>query len=128
MPSHSNSFGNNAEKDTAGCRAFYRKTIVIGEIMKISPFEMIFIIRDLMASITPIKRKRILVTKSPFRWGVTYKGNQIRSTVTWAPEPDMTKRQIEKEVKRLVYEFEREIKLGFKRMTVKLSPNMQNMS
>ena len=81
--------------------------------MKISPFEMIFIIRDLMASITPIKRKRILVTKSPFRWGVTYKGNQIRSTVRWAPEPDMTKRQIEKEVKRLVYEFEREIKLGF---------------
>ena len=30
MPSHSNSFGNNAEKDTAGCRAFYRKSIVIG--------------------------------------------------------------------------------------------------
>ena len=31
MPSHSNSFGNNAEKDTAGCRAFYRKSIVIGD-------------------------------------------------------------------------------------------------
>ena len=26
MPSHSNSFGNNAEKDTAGCRASYRKS------------------------------------------------------------------------------------------------------
>ena len=30
MPSHSNSFGNNAEKDTAGCRALTRKYIVIG--------------------------------------------------------------------------------------------------
>ena len=30
MPSHSNSFGNNAEKDTAGCRASDRKYIVIG--------------------------------------------------------------------------------------------------
>jgi len=30
MRSHSNSFGNNAEKDTAGCRASYRKSIVIG--------------------------------------------------------------------------------------------------
>ena len=28
--SHSNSFGNDAEKDTAGCRAFNRKYIVIG--------------------------------------------------------------------------------------------------
>jgi len=28
--SHSNSFGNDAEKDTAGCRAFFRKYIVIG--------------------------------------------------------------------------------------------------
>ena len=31
MPSHSNSFGNNAEKDTAGCRASDRKYIVIGK-------------------------------------------------------------------------------------------------
>ena len=29
--SHSNSFGNDAEKDTAGCRAFHRKSIVIGD-------------------------------------------------------------------------------------------------
>ena len=28
--SHSNSLGNDAEKDTAGCRAFNRKYIVIG--------------------------------------------------------------------------------------------------
>ena len=28
--SHSNSLGNNAEKDTAGCRALTRKCIVIG--------------------------------------------------------------------------------------------------
>ena len=33
--SHSNSFGNDAEKDTAGCRAFNRKYIVIeGENLK----------------------------------------------------------------------------------------------
>lgn len=31
--SHSNSFGNDAEKDTAGCRALDRKYIVIGEII-----------------------------------------------------------------------------------------------
>ena len=30
MLSHSNSLGNNAEKDTAGCRASDRKYIVIG--------------------------------------------------------------------------------------------------
>ena len=30
--SHSNSFGNDAEKDTAGCRALNRKYIVIGGI------------------------------------------------------------------------------------------------
>lgn len=29
-PSHSNSFGNDTEKDTAGCRVPYRKSIVIG--------------------------------------------------------------------------------------------------
>ena len=28
--SHSNSFGNDVEKDTAGCRALIRKYIVIG--------------------------------------------------------------------------------------------------
>ena len=31
MLSHSNSFGNDAEKDTAGCCALTRKYIVIGE-------------------------------------------------------------------------------------------------
>ena len=32
--SHSNSLGNDAEKDTAGCRAFNRKYIVIAEETK----------------------------------------------------------------------------------------------
>lgn len=32
--SHSNSFGNDAEKDTAGCRALYRKYIVIEGIFR----------------------------------------------------------------------------------------------
>ena len=31
--SHSNSFGNDAEKNTAGCRALNRKYIVIGGIV-----------------------------------------------------------------------------------------------
>lgn len=31
--SHSNSFGNDAEKDTAGCRALIRKYIVIEEVI-----------------------------------------------------------------------------------------------
>ena len=38
MLSHSNSFGNNAEKDTAGCRAFYRKSIVIGDTIMPLPY------------------------------------------------------------------------------------------
>lgn len=29
---YSNSFDNNAEKDTADCRAFFRKPIVIGDL------------------------------------------------------------------------------------------------
>ena len=37
--SHSNSFGNDAEKDTAGCRAFNRKYIVIGGISVIKKKE-----------------------------------------------------------------------------------------
>ena len=39
FPSHSNSFGNNAEKDTAGCRALNRNSIVIGGLLnKIKPY------------------------------------------------------------------------------------------
>ena len=34
--SHSNSFGNDAEKDTAGCRALIRKYIVIEEVMNMT--------------------------------------------------------------------------------------------
>ena len=37
--SHSNSLGNDAEKDTAGCRAFNRKYIVIGGISVIKKKE-----------------------------------------------------------------------------------------
>ena len=34
--SHSNSLGNDAEKDTAGCRAFNRKYIVIGDFFEVT--------------------------------------------------------------------------------------------
>ena len=37
--SHSNSLGNNAEKDTAGCRALTRKYIVIGRIIGVGSTE-----------------------------------------------------------------------------------------
>ena len=37
--SHSNSFGNDAEKDTAGCRALNRKYIVIGGVDDIEDSE-----------------------------------------------------------------------------------------
>ena len=40
--SHSNSFGNDAEKDTAGCRAFNRKYIVI-EDEKAAEMKMLYL-------------------------------------------------------------------------------------
>lgn len=66
-----------------------------------------------MANITPIKGKKSTSYKITVSRGRDLNGNQIRPTMTWTPEPGMTKRQIEKEVNRIAYEFEREIKLGF---------------
>ena len=44
-------------------------------------------------------------------------GTSFKITVThyktWAPERPMTERQMEKEVQRVAFEFEREIELGF---------------
>lgn len=55
--------------------------------------------------------------------GVSYKitvtrgrdcnGKQIRHYLTWTPESKMTARQIEKEVQRVAFEFERQIEQGF---------------
>lgn len=57
------------------------------------------------------------------RTGVSYKitvtkgrdlnGKQIRHYKTWVPERGMTKRQIDKEVQRVAYEFEQELDLGY---------------
>lgn len=66
-----------------------------------------------MASITPIKGKKNTSYKITVSMGRDLNGNQIRPTMTWTPEPGMTKRQIEKEVNCIACEFEREIKLGF---------------
>lgn len=51
-----------------------------------------------MPSITPIKGKKKTSYKITVSMGRDVKGNQIRPTMTWTPEPGMTKRQIEKEV------------------------------
>lgn len=51
---------------------------------------------------------KITVTK-----GRDMTGKQIRHYKTWAPERPMTERQMEKEVQRVAFEFEREIELGF---------------
>lgn len=40
-------------------------------------------------------------------------GKQIRHYMTWTPDHPMTERQMEKEVARAAYDFEREIKMGF---------------
>lgn len=66
-----------------------------------------------MASIKKIEGKtgtsyKITVTK-----GRDSSGKQIRHFKTWTPDHPMTARQMEKEVQRVAFEFEREIALGF---------------
>lgn len=66
-----------------------------------------------MANIKCIEGKngpsyKITVTK-----GRDLNGKQIRHYKTWVPERGMTKRQIEKEVQKVAYEFEQELDLGY---------------
>ena len=66
-----------------------------------------------MASIKKIEGKggtsyKITVTK-----GTDYTGKQIRHYKTWKPDRPMTARQMEREVKRVALDFEREIEWGF---------------
>lgn len=66
-----------------------------------------------MANIKCIEGKngpsyKITVTK-----GRDLNGKQIRHYKTWVPEKGMTKRQMEKEVQRVAYEFEQELDLGY---------------
>lgn len=66
-----------------------------------------------MANIKCIEGKngpsyKITVTK-----GRDLNGKQIRHYKTWVPEKGMTKRQIEKEVQKVAYEFEQELDLGY---------------
>ena len=66
-----------------------------------------------MASIKRIDGKngpsfKITVTK-----GRDLDGKQVRHYKTWTPEHGMTTRQMEKEVQKVAFEFERDIELGF---------------
>ena len=83
-PSHSNSFGNDAEKDTAGCRALNRKYIVIGEAT--------YYIRAYD--------------------GYDSAGKQIERCTKWKPSPGMTEKQVEKELNKQMLAFEDKIKKG----------------
>jgi len=49
--SHSNSFGNNAERDTAGCRASHRKSIVIGDRFSMS------LVQQIIAAVSAAERQ-----------------------------------------------------------------------
>lgn len=45
--------------------------------------------------------------------GTNYQGKPIRHTYSWRPEPGMTKKQMEREVKAFAYKFEHDIKYGY---------------
>lgn len=66
-----------------------------------------------MANIKSIEGKTGISYKITVTKGRDLNGKQIRHYKTWVPERGMTKRQIEKEVQRVAFEFEREIELGF---------------
>lgn len=66
-----------------------------------------------MANIKKIENKSGTGFKITVTRGRDYNGKQIRHYLTWTPEPRMTNRQIEKEVQRVAFEFERQIEMGF---------------
>lgn len=67
-----------------------------------------------MASIRKIEGKTGTTYKITVCEGRDKAGTQIRHYKTWKPPEDMTARQIEKELKKVAYEFEKEITLGFR--------------
>lgn len=66
-----------------------------------------------MANIKCIEGKNGTSYKITVTKGRDLNGKQIRHYKTWVPERGMTKRQIEKEVQRVAYEFEQELDLGY---------------
>ena len=66
-----------------------------------------------MANIKRIDGKTGTSYKITVTQGRDLNGKQIRHYKTWAPARGMTDRQMEKEVQRVAFDFEREIELGF---------------
>lgn len=66
-----------------------------------------------MASIKKIEGKTGTSFKITVTRGRDSRGKQIRHFKTWTPDRPMTARQMEREVKRVAVDFEREIELGY---------------
>lgn len=66
-----------------------------------------------MASIRKIEGKNGTAYKITVSMGRDAQDKQIRHFKTWKPDRPMTARQMEKEVQRVAYEFEKEIEQGF---------------
>ncbi len=66
-----------------------------------------------MANIKKIEGKNGTSYKITVTQGRDMNGKQIRHYKTWTPDHPMTARQMEKEVKRMAFEFERQIQQGF---------------
>ena len=66
-----------------------------------------------MANIKRIDGKTGTSYKITVTQGRDLNGKQIRHYKTWTPARGMTERQMEKEVQRVAFDFEREIELGF---------------
>ncbi len=66
-----------------------------------------------MASIRKIEGKGGVSYKITVSMGRDAQDKQIRHFKTWKPDKPMTARQMEKEVQRVAYEFEKEIEQGF---------------
>lgn len=66
-----------------------------------------------MASIKKIEGKGGVSYKITVSMGRDAQDRQIRHYKTWRPDQTMTARQIEREVKRVAYEFERDLQIGF---------------
>lgn len=66
-----------------------------------------------MASIRKIEGKGGVSFKITVSMGRDAQDKQIRHYKTWRPDQTMTARQMEKEVKRIAYEFERDLEIGF---------------
>ena len=66
-----------------------------------------------MASIKKIEGKGGVSYKITVSMGRDAHDKQIRHYKTWKPDHGMTARQIERELKRVAYEFERDLQIGF---------------